>query len=292
LTRRQQQNVRRHVGDAVKLAGNALDPNEQNGPTAPPSARSVKSGAGKPAAANAPKASAPAKTNPPVATSDTKPQPPIVAKPETPPTPQPPPAIAPSPQNEPAPPANGEAKTDDDDDDDDTVEEPIAPKDTPGARLEQEIVGAPNGTPARAPMSAPAHMKPPTTRDAQKLLAAGRVDEAIKMLYEVRAHSTRNAGAALLLGHAYFRKLWRTDGLREYDTAVKLEPALKRNQLLQRNAVGALDDPTYRLARAVIKFRLGAAALGEVRRAARSSSNARVRKRAAHLAAQLGHRRR
>ncbi|HEX4456798.1 MAG TPA: serine/threonine-protein kinase, partial [Polyangia bacterium] len=45
LTRRQQQNVRRHVGDAVKLAGNALDPNEQNGPTAPPSARSIKSGA-------------------------------------------------------------------------------------------------------------------------------------------------------------------------------------------------------------------------------------------------------
>jgi hypothetical protein len=141
-------------------------------------------------------------------------------------------------------------------------------------------------------MSAPAHAKPPTTRDAQKLLAAGRVDEAIKVLYEVRAHSTRNAGAALLLGHAYFRKLWRTDGLREYDTAVKLEPALKRNQLLQRNAVGALDDPTYRLARAVIKFRLGAAALGEVRRAARSSPNARVKKRAAHLAAQLGHRRR
>ncbi len=278
LSRRQQQNVRRHVGEAVKLAGNALDPND---PTAPPTARPVKPSTGKPT-------NVPAKTNAPVET-----KPPVVAKAEP-----PPPASAPTPppvpEQTPTPPANDNAgKADDDDDDDDAVEEPIAPKDTPGARLEQEIVGTPSGTtPARPPMSAPAHAKPLTTRDAQKLLAAGHVDEAIKVLYDVRSHSTRNAGAALLLGHAYFRKLWRTDGLREYDAAVKLEPALKRNQLLQRNAVSALDDPTYRLARAVIKFRLGSAALGEVRRAARSSPNPRVKKRAAHLAAQLGHGRR
>jgi hypothetical protein len=126
-------------------------------------------------------------------------------------------------------------------------------------------------------------------REASRQLAAGHVDQAIQTLYAVRRHNPRSAATALLLGHAYFSKLWRTDGLREYDTAIKLSPSLRWNHTLVRNVVAALDDPTYRLARAVIKARLGRAALAEVRRAARSKKNPRVQQRAARLAQQLAH---
>ena len=56
----------------------------------------------------------------------------------------------------------------------------------------------------------------------------------------MRHHSRRNAEAALLLGHAYFRKGWRSDGLREYDSAIKLAPGLRRNGALVHNTVSAL----------------------------------------------------
>ena len=96
----------------------------------------------------------------------------------------------------------------------------------------------------------------------------------------------------MLLGHAYFKKLWRTDGLREYDTAVKLMPSIRHNAVVVRNTVGALDGPTYGLARAVIKARLGVAAVPEVRRLAHTTKSPRLRIRAARLAQQLAHRRR
>jgi hypothetical protein len=84
----------------------------------------------------------------------------------------------------------------------------------------------------------------------------------------------------------------RTDGLREYYVAMRLSPGLRYNRTLQRNVVSALEDPTYRLARAVIRMRMGVAVLGEVRRAAHGARSLKVRQRAAKLAWQLTHRRR
>jgi hypothetical protein len=103
----------------------------------------------------------------------------------------------------------------------------------------------------------------------------------------VRQKDAHNPQVALLLGHAYFRKLWRTDGLREYTSALALRPALRRDPLLVRNAVVALDDPTSRLARALIRKHIGAAALGELRRAAREGKNPKVSARAGRLVREL-----
>src|SRR5439155_3974333 len=136
-----------------------------------------------------------------------------------------------------------------DDDDDDIVEEPVAPRDTPGAKLEEQVQEAPPMTPVPPSPSGPAKAKGPSTADAQRLLATNRVDEAIKLLYLVRRQQPRSATVALLLGHAYFRKLWRTDGLREYDAAIKLSPIVRHNLMLVRNTVTALEAPTYRLSR-------------------------------------------
>jgi hypothetical protein len=174
-----------------------------------------------------------------------------------------------------APPAG--ASVDDDDDADDDSSEPVAPRDTPGARFEEQAP-TPGGT--------------STTKEAARLLAAGRIDPAIQMLYAVRRRSKRNSDVALLLGHAYFRKQWRADGLREYDTAIKLSPGLRRNGTLIRNTVGALEGQTYRYARAVIRVRIGAPALPEVRRLARTTRSPKLRVRAVRLAAKLSHGRR
>jgi tetratricopeptide (TPR) repeat protein len=153
---------------------------------------------------------------------------------------------------------------------------PVAAHDTPGARLEAAWRAHP--VTARQPLR---------LADAQRLLAAGKLDSAIQALYQLRRQSPRNADVPLLLGHAYFAKRWRIDGLREYDEALRLRPSLRGNAQLVRNVVAALDDPTFNQANALVHARLGKAVLGELRRAGRAAKNLRVQKRAAHLAVEL-----
>ncbi|HEY7956052.1 MAG TPA: serine/threonine-protein kinase [Polyangia bacterium] len=171
------------------------------------------------------------------------------------------------------------AKANDDDGDDDSGPDPHASDRTPGAELE-----------AASHPSAHAHghaARPARLKDATRLIANGKIDDAIQVLYRLREQTPHSAEVALWLGHAYFRKMWRTDGLREYDGALALRPSLKTDRELQRDAVAALDDPTARPARALIRKRLGTSALAELRRAARTAKNPKVQKRAARLAAQL-----
>ncbi len=153
---------------------------------------------------------------------------------------------------------------------------PVAAHDTPGARLEAA---------RRAHPVTP--RQPLRLADAQRLLAAGKLDNTIQALYQLRRQSPRNADVPLLLGHAYFAKRWRLDGLREYDEALRLRPSLRGNAQLVRNVVAALDDPTFNQANALVHARLGTAVLGELRRAGRVAKNPRVQKRAAHLAVEL-----
>jgi hypothetical protein len=213
--------------------------------------------------------------------------PPVVAKPEPPPA-TPPEEPAPVVAAKPAEPPLG-----DDDDDDDLLEEPAPPSDTPGAKLEQQMSKVEPLPPiaASSKKGAPAP-RGPSTKEARALLDAGKIDAAIQTLYVVRRHTHGSAEAAMLLGHAYFKKQWRTDGLREYNTALKLMPSLRWNRVIQRNTVSALEGPTYRLARAVIKARLGAAALPDVRHLARTTRSPRLRAHATRLAQQLAHARR
>jgi serine/threonine-protein kinase len=153
---------------------------------------------------------------------------------------------------------------------------PGAPHDTPGTRLEAAARAHPLAT-----------RQPLRLADAHRLLAAGKLDAAMQTLYQLRRHSPRNADVALLLGHAYFGKRWRNDGLREYDEALRLRPSLRGNAQLVRNVVAALDDPTFNQAAALVHARLGTAVLGELKRAGRAAKNPRVQKRAAHLAVEL-----
>jgi hypothetical protein len=280
LTHRQQQNVKRHLNDAAKMANDAYktvrtraeDTSKPGDKTRPDKA------------ADRPPEKAAEKTPPPEPKAETKPE---TASAEPPaPTPTTP-ALEP-PQGDPAiGEPSGPAATDPEDVDD---EVPVAPKDTPGARLEEQAQAqsepAPKVVPGRGRAAKPTG---PTTRDAARLLAAGRVDQAIQTLYLVRRHSPRNAEAALLLGHAYFKKLWRTDGLREYDQALDERPSLRWDKQMLHNAVFALDDPTYGLARSYLRKWCGASAVPELRRAARDGKTAKLQARAGRLAVELAH---
>jgi eukaryotic-like serine/threonine-protein kinase len=272
LSKRSQQKVKRRIDDAVKMAQGAYE--------------SAKEGAKvmteEPAKKDAPPPVA--KKAPPPAKKDAPPPavtPPVVAKKE------PPAPVA-------APPDLGSAATAqaDDDEDEDTAEEPAPPRDTPGAKLEeqqQQAHAAEPPAPAPSVKSAP---KAPSVAQARAELAAGKIDAAIQTLYAVRRHTKGSAEVALLLGHAYFKKMWRTDGLREYDTAIKLMPSLRNNAALVRDTVGALDSPQHHLAYSIIWMHIGKPALGDVRRLARSAKSVRTRARAAHLVHELLHRRR
>ena len=150
---------------------------------------------------------------------------------------------------------------------------------TPGARLEAASRSSSHrpGASARA-----AHLK-----DATRLLMSGKLDDAIQTLYRLRAQNPHSADVALLLGHAYFRKQWRSDGLREYSEALRLRPTLRTDRQLQRNAIVALDDPTFRAANAFIRARLGTAAIAELKRAGYQATSTKVQTRAARLAVEL-----
>jgi hypothetical protein len=212
------------------------------------------------------------------------------------------PAVAPVPapaQNDAG--AKAAAEGDQEDEADTTDEELILPRDTPGAEAERSAVEEepsavdpiklPAGSPAGASRSAPAAALP-SVKQARALLAQGKIDPAIKMLLAVRKRSPKSAEVALWLGHGYYRKHWRPDGMRWYSTAIDLRGGSKYDRTLQQNVIATLDDPSYRTARAFIKKKLGRAALGELRRVAKVSKSSEIRKRAARLVTQLGGKRR
>ena len=176
-----------------------------------------------------------------------------------------------------APPKPVERKAPPADDDDDDEPVPAPKDDTPGAQLEA---------------TAPAPTGKPSIDTAARLLSTGKVDSAIQMLYQVRRQAPRSPAVPLLLGHAYFRKQWRSDGLREYDNALQLRPGLRYDKQLVKNVVSALEDPTSRPARALVKARIGVAALAELRRVARTSKNSKIQVRATRLASDVSRRRR
>jgi hypothetical protein len=152
-------------------------------------------------------------------------------------------------------------------------------QDTPGAKLEEAE--------AKPAQPEPLQKIAPTVERARALLDRSENDAAMRTLWAVRRRSPKNAAVALLLGHVYFRKAWRTDGLREYGNALLLRASYKQDTLLRRNCVSALEDPTYGSAKALIEKSIGRSALPELRTASKSAKSWMVRARANMLVSQL-----
>jgi serine/threonine-protein kinase len=143
----------------------------------------------------------------------------------------------------------------------------------------------------KPPEKPPEKAKPPEKKaddfdDAVRLVNAGKIDEGVKLLYQLREKAPRSPGVALWLGHAYFRKNWRSDGLAEYEHALDWSPSFRSDQTLIKNAVMALDDPTFKSARYVLR-RVGRPALPELRRTVRTSKNAKLQARANRVGVEI-----
>jgi serine/threonine-protein kinase len=163
------------------------------------------------------------------------------------------------------------------------VEQPF-PADSPGIALEKtrQAVPVPAPTPARPRPTSPAA----ALRDVNRVFASGRIDEAVEILYAARRQWPDVPSLGLWLGHAYYRKHWRTDALREYTWVLKQRPDLKRDPIVRRNVVNSLEGSTYRAASAILVGRIGKVALPEVRRLF-NSKDAVTRRRARAVAARL-----
>ena len=149
--------------------------------------------------------------------------------------------------------------------------------------------------PAATPSDAPAIVvvpRPPVTRvegatealeRANDLVASGRTEEALKVLAGARLTFPTSPRLPLLAGKLYFAKLWFTDGLAAFRSAVKNDPALAADPELVKTVLrGFITTPRYdaELA-AFLHDVVGPPAAPLLEETAKGHPNATVRSRAA-----------
>jgi serine/threonine-protein kinase len=131
---------------------------------------------------------------------------------------------------------------------------------------------------------APQPAGPPTIARAESLAASGDADGALRVLHALRRAEPDDARALRLMGDLYYDKQWTTEALAAYDEAVALDPGYAKQPALVRRVIDALADPETRdRARVLLRKRFGAAAVPELRRAARNHANPAVRAEAKQL---------
>jgi hypothetical protein len=140
----------------------------------------------------------------------------------------------------------------------------------------------------RSAASPPAAVAPAASlQAARKLVSAGKHDEALRMLNELRRASPHDAGIYVLLGHEYFTKGACAETIAAYIQAVGEDARTGRDPQLVRESIACLEDDRTQKARPFIRNKLGAAALPELRAASRSGKSAGVRQAAAELVQEL-----
>src|SRR6185436_7306899 len=86
--------------------------------------------------------------------------------------------------------------------------------------------------PPTADEPAPARAAPPGLEEARVLLKGGRWAAAIDTLRKLRAKHPDNAEVAYVMGHAYFEKMWWSDGFEAYRAAIARNPDYRRDPQL------------------------------------------------------------
>ena len=162
----------------------------------------------------------------------------------------------------------------------------IAPSAEPSAQVEKTKPVA-NKTPG-SPLTPAPRLPPPELRQAMVSLDRGDVARAED--YARKAAIRHKDGRAdLLLGHIYFRKLWFSDGIKEYGKAVRRMPSLRSDATMQRNVINVLRRSDV-AARAIgfLADTLGDAAIPALEKARDSHPDPDVRLNAARALAKLG----
>jgi serine/threonine protein kinase len=124
---------------------------------------------------------------------------------------------------------------------------------------EEEPFGSTSNAPAPPPAPAPRfesdgeEVPSPGARHAYALLRMERPDDAMRAAREALHLRSGDPWAHAALAAAYSHKLWCSDALDELDKALREQPALKKDPLLSRPAIGCLGHRTaWRAARYLV----------------------------------------
>ncbi len=154
----------------------------------------------------------------------------------------------------------------------------VAPPETGNKAGSSEDKGADDASPVRT--ETPVR----SIKDVRILIDEGRTDEAINGLRKLRKDTPKNAYIVLLLANLFFEKTWWGDALEHYRAAVRMSPAYRSRQDVNKNLIAMLGGKKiYRKAAMVIQNDLGRHALPHLRRAAKRDKSPMIRKRAGQL---------
>jgi len=147
----------------------------------------------------------------------------------------------------------------------------------------------------RAPSEAPAAPRPDSSEqlplgpraEVEHLLGQNRLNDAERVLVRARRAHPDAAWIHQELAEIYFRRLWRRDAIKEWDEALRLEPALRRQRVLQQELCAALDPHWNGETERLLEARLGATAAGLMRDCIRTTKNRDVLHAAARVTEQV-----
>jgi hypothetical protein len=108
-------------------------------------------------------------------------------------------------------------------------------------------------------------------------------EQAIKRLLELRRSEPRNAEHPVALARLYFEKRWWSAGLDAARGGLRIDPALRRDPLLIKQIIRALQSDKAGDEAAVCLLEMGPAARPLLRDAAANDPSPRVRARAADI---------
>jgi eukaryotic-like serine/threonine-protein kinase len=142
-----------------------------------------------------------------------------------------------------------------------------------------------------APVALPATPQVHDVDDVRELIAAGKRDEALAGLQQLRRQNPKNAYVHYLLGNVYFERLWWSDAMESYRSAIRVNRAYRSRAIMINNVIRSLGSTkTYAKASYFLRKDVGGAAAPYLRKAAKSDKNSKVRARAALILKQLGRR--
>ncbi len=124
-----------------------------------------------------------------------------------------------------------------------------------------------------------------TVNEAIQQIKDGKRELALASLRGLWKSQPKSAYIPFLLGNLYFDKLWWAVAMEHYKAAIAINPAYKKNQILNQNVIRTLaSTKTQRGAQSFLRFTIGAPSVPFLKYAAQHEPNATVKKQAAALA--------
>jgi serine/threonine-protein kinase len=159
-------------------------------------------------------------------------------------------------------------------------EDPIAPVPEAATTPEAQV------DPPQAKPTAPANL-PAVELNADlvnSLIKAGKLREAEQALVALKKKYPKNAYYPYLLGNLYFDKMWWTDGMEQYQIAIRNNRGYRWRAVLIKNVIHALGtNKTRSKAATLLRYTIGSAGLPYLRSAAKHDPNKNIRERSAWL---------